>query len=180
MVGCGEGHHSTDGVRSIPLREESQREQDVSTSGGLRASFGETYEEVVEKIGDNYILEELDELVFTGENLATPTRGRLYPMLSGGTFGMEEKDVEIAPLGSFMVGALETPSVDSSKGHSIVSSVQSGDSKPFHLVRNDLSISYLFFADNLMVYAKADVHQEENIKVILEEFNLYSGHMGSC
>ncbi|XP_039057386.1 uncharacterized protein LOC120200684 [Hibiscus syriacus] len=61
-------------------------------------------------------------------------------------------------------------------GHSIRKCVEEGDWKGYSFSRQGLSINHLFFADDLMLYAKADLHHEEIIEKTLKEFGYFSGH----
>ncbi|KAE8691145.1 hypothetical protein F3Y22_tig00110893pilonHSYRG01320 [Hibiscus syriacus] len=61
-------------------------------------------------------------------------------------------------------------------GHSIRKCVEEGDWKGYYFSRQGLSISHLFFADDLMLYAKADLHHAEIIEKTLKEFGYFLGH----
>ncbi|GMI91176.1 hypothetical protein like AT3G24255 [Hibiscus trionum] len=61
-------------------------------------------------------------------------------------------------------------------GHLINHSVAQGDWSPFFFRRNGTCLSHLFFADDLILYARADVSQALIINNILSAFGNYSGH----
>ncbi|KAK8478023.1 hypothetical protein V6N11_019814 [Hibiscus sabdariffa] len=61
-------------------------------------------------------------------------------------------------------------------GHSITDAVNSGDWTPFRFARNGTALSHLFFADDLVLYAKADTEQARRIANILNLFGASSGH----
>ncbi|KAE8735096.1 hypothetical protein F3Y22_tig00000477pilonHSYRG00472 [Hibiscus syriacus] len=61
-------------------------------------------------------------------------------------------------------------------GHSIRKCVEEGDWKGFSFARQGLPISHLFFADDLMLYAKADLPHTRQIEKILNHFGHFSGH----
>ncbi|XP_039066094.1 uncharacterized protein LOC120211665 [Hibiscus syriacus] len=61
-------------------------------------------------------------------------------------------------------------------GHSIRKCVEEGDWKGYSFSRQGLSINHLFFVDDLMLYAKADLHHAEIIEKTLKEFGYFSGH----
>ncbi|KAK8556709.1 hypothetical protein V6N12_003104 [Hibiscus sabdariffa] len=61
-------------------------------------------------------------------------------------------------------------------GHSITDAVNSGDWTPFRFARNGTALSHLFFADDLVLYAKADTKQARRIANILNLFGASSGH----
>ncbi|KAK9003828.1 hypothetical protein V6N11_018724 [Hibiscus sabdariffa] len=44
------------------------------------------------------------------------------------------------------------------------------------MTRHDIPLSHLFFANDLILYAKASVDQAQVVKGILDEFGVYSGH----
>ncbi|KAK8560119.1 hypothetical protein V6N12_012922 [Hibiscus sabdariffa] len=46
----------------------------------------------------------------------------------------------------------------------------------FRLVRNGIPISYPFFADDLILYARIDMDQAHLISTILTDFGAFSGH----
>ncbi|KAA3466590.1 LINE-1 reverse transcriptase isogeny [Gossypium australe] len=60
--------------------------------------------------------------------------------------------------------------------HLIHKGVDDRTLKPISLGRNDPTISHLFFADDLFLFAKADVAQEKMIKDVLNTFGSASGH----
>ena len=47
--------------------------------------------------------------------------------------------------------------------------------KPFRLKKNGTGVSHLFFADDLILFAEADMEQETIIKVCLDDFCAASG-----
>ncbi|KAK8563440.1 hypothetical protein V6N12_035586 [Hibiscus sabdariffa] len=47
---------------------------------------------------------------------------------------------------------------------------------PLHFIRNGSLLSHLFFVDDLILYARADMGQVEAIDSILSEFGKFSGH----
>ncbi|KAL4285122.1 hypothetical protein GQ457_16G012140 [Hibiscus cannabinus] len=61
--------------------------------------------------------------------------------------------------------------------HLISHYVSSGQWKAFKLVRNGSPISHLFFVDDLILYAKADIANAEIIDSILSTFGSHSGHL---
>ncbi|KAL4297847.1 hypothetical protein GQ457_12G017420 [Hibiscus cannabinus] len=61
-------------------------------------------------------------------------------------------------------------------GHCIQQAVNNGLWEPFQLVQEGLSISHLFFADDLMLYAKETMAQAKLIDKILSDFGIYSRH----
>ncbi|KAK8515780.1 hypothetical protein V6N12_075803 [Hibiscus sabdariffa] len=61
-------------------------------------------------------------------------------------------------------------------GHRILHAVSDGSWRPFRLVRAGVPISYLFFVDDLFLYAQASPDQGCLIDHILTEFGHYSGH----
>ncbi|KAL4273826.1 hypothetical protein GQ457_13G020550 [Hibiscus cannabinus] len=61
-------------------------------------------------------------------------------------------------------------------GHAIRKAVDSGRWVPFRLARHGLPLSHLFFADDLILYAKANLDQAAVISSILTEFGYFSGH----
>ncbi|KAK8646949.1 hypothetical protein V6N13_120714 [Hibiscus sabdariffa] len=65
-------------------------------------------------------------------------------------------------------------------GHMIQDDVGSGSWAPFRFIRNGTPLSHLFFADDLILYAKVDLSQAEIINSILVEFGKFSGHRVSC
>ncbi|KAK8506764.1 hypothetical protein V6N12_002208 [Hibiscus sabdariffa] len=48
--------------------------------------------------------------------------------------------------------------------------------KSFHFIRHGFSLSHMFFADYLILYAKADMNQALNIQDILNVFGVSLGH----
>ncbi|KAK8499750.1 hypothetical protein V6N12_073015 [Hibiscus sabdariffa] len=54
--------------------------------------------------------------------------------------------------------------------------MEDGSWHPFRLIRGGLPISHLFFADDLILYAKATVDQAVLISTIRDEFGYFSGH----
>ncbi|KAK8997114.1 hypothetical protein V6N11_020600 [Hibiscus sabdariffa] len=65
-------------------------------------------------------------------------------------------------------------------GYMIHNAVDNGSWAPFQFIRNGTPLSYLFFADDLILYAKGDLNQTEVIESILTEFGSYSGHQVNC
>ncbi|KAK9033804.1 hypothetical protein V6N11_049988 [Hibiscus sabdariffa] len=61
-------------------------------------------------------------------------------------------------------------------GHAIRWAMDSGHWIPFRLARHGLPLSHLFFVDDLILYAKADLDQANVISSILTEFGHFSGH----
>ncbi|GMI82239.1 hypothetical protein HRI_001893200 [Hibiscus trionum] len=61
-------------------------------------------------------------------------------------------------------------------GHLINAAISSGEWKPFRFVRNGIPVSHLFFADDLILYAKALHNQASTIQQVLSTFGLHSGH----
>ncbi|GMI99700.1 hypothetical protein HRI_003639300 [Hibiscus trionum] len=61
-------------------------------------------------------------------------------------------------------------------GQAIRQSVDSGAWKPFRMARSGIPLSHLFFADDLILYAKADISQAQVISDVLKEFEKCSGH----
>ncbi|GMI83605.1 hypothetical protein HRI_002029800 [Hibiscus trionum] len=61
-------------------------------------------------------------------------------------------------------------------GHMINASVSSDEWQPFRFVRNGIPVSHLFFADDLILYAKAVQGQAVLIQHVLSIFGMYSGH----
>ncbi|KAK8998834.1 hypothetical protein V6N11_070018 [Hibiscus sabdariffa] len=55
-------------------------------------------------------------------------------------------------------------------GHMIQNAVDNGLWLPFRFIRNGTPLSHLFFADDLILYAKADLSQAEAIANILSDF----------
>ncbi|KAK8513884.1 hypothetical protein V6N12_037252 [Hibiscus sabdariffa] len=47
---------------------------------------------------------------------------------------------------------------------------------PFRFIRNGTPLSHLFFADDLILYARADLDQADVLESILSEFGRFSGH----
>ncbi|KAG6393957.1 hypothetical protein SASPL_144533 [Salvia splendens] len=54
--------------------------------------------------------------------------------------------------------------------HEIAKSVEARDWKPFKICKNDPLLSHLFFADDLLLFGKADVVTDENIAHVMDEF----------
>ncbi|KAE8674618.1 hypothetical protein F3Y22_tig00111743pilonHSYRG00079 [Hibiscus syriacus] len=61
-------------------------------------------------------------------------------------------------------------------GHSIRKCVEEGDWKRFSFARQGLPINHLFFANDLMLYAKADLPHARQIEKILNQLGYFSGH----
>ncbi|KAK8495557.1 hypothetical protein V6N11_008784 [Hibiscus sabdariffa] len=61
-------------------------------------------------------------------------------------------------------------------GHRIRELASSGVWKAFSLARNGTPLSHLFFADDLIIYARLDLSQARLIAATLEEFSSYSDH----
>ena len=61
-------------------------------------------------------------------------------------------------------------------GHSIIKAVNEEAWEPIRLVRNGIPISHLFFADDLVLFCKADVKSSAAVKSVLDDYSLYSGH----
>ncbi|GMI76197.1 hypothetical protein HRI_001289000 [Hibiscus trionum] len=61
-------------------------------------------------------------------------------------------------------------------GHLISASVQQGCWHPYRFTRNDSPLSHLFFANGLILYARADIQQAQIINEILTYFGAHSGH----
>ncbi|GMI77033.1 hypothetical protein like AT3G24255 [Hibiscus trionum] len=61
-------------------------------------------------------------------------------------------------------------------GHLISAYVQHGRCHPFCFARNGSPLSHLFFADDLILYARADIQQAQIINEILSYFGAHSGH----
>ncbi|GMI70748.1 hypothetical protein HRI_000744100 [Hibiscus trionum] len=61
-------------------------------------------------------------------------------------------------------------------GHSIPHSIDSRNWSPFKLARHGSPISHLFFANDLILYARADVNNAINVERILNCFGKFSGH----
>ncbi|GMJ03912.1 hypothetical protein HRI_004060400 [Hibiscus trionum] len=66
-------------------------------------------------------------------------------------------------------------------GHLISNSVSQGSWIPLRFIRHGNPLSHLFFADDLILYARADISQAKNIRHILHVFGASSGHqVSSC
>ncbi|KAK9028537.1 hypothetical protein V6N11_025693 [Hibiscus sabdariffa] len=65
-------------------------------------------------------------------------------------------------------------------GHMIHNAVDIGLWLPFRFIRNGTPLSHLFFTDDLILYAKADLSQAEAIANILSDFGKFSEHRVSC
>ncbi|KAE8686417.1 hypothetical protein F3Y22_tig00111064pilonHSYRG00028 [Hibiscus syriacus] len=61
-------------------------------------------------------------------------------------------------------------------GHSIMYAVDSGAWTPFRFARQGTPLSHLFFVDDLILYAHANLDNTATINSVLIEFGLYSGH----
>lgn len=61
-------------------------------------------------------------------------------------------------------------------GQSINSSISSGIWSPIRLSRSSLSLSHLFFTDDLVIFGKADEHQATLIKDMLDTICGFFGH----
>ncbi|GMI71278.1 hypothetical protein HRI_000797100 [Hibiscus trionum] len=61
-------------------------------------------------------------------------------------------------------------------GHLINGSVSSREWQPFRFIRNGIPVSHLFFADDIILYAKAKQGQTEVIQNVLTTFAMFSGH----
>ncbi|KAH1091495.1 hypothetical protein J1N35_018752 [Gossypium stocksii] len=61
-------------------------------------------------------------------------------------------------------------------GQAIHSAISEGQWKPIHLSQFGPPISYLFFADDLVIFSKADMIHSRLIKDILGRFCDFSGH----
>ncbi|GMJ14254.1 hypothetical protein HRI_005094600 [Hibiscus trionum] len=61
-------------------------------------------------------------------------------------------------------------------GHLIDTAVADGSWTPFRFIRNGTPLSHLFFADDLIFYAKADMANAQVIDKILTDFGASSGH----
>lgn len=59
--------------------------------------------------------------------------------------------------------------------HGIAKSVEAGDWKPFKICKNGPLLSHLFFADDLLLFGRADLVTAENIAHVLDEFCTSSG-----
>ncbi|GMI77927.1 hypothetical protein HRI_001462000 [Hibiscus trionum] len=61
-------------------------------------------------------------------------------------------------------------------GHAIRNVVDVGSWIPLLMARSGLPLSHLLFADDLILYAKADLTRDQNVSSILSEFGKHSGH----
>ncbi|KAK5784656.1 hypothetical protein PVK06_039182 [Gossypium arboreum] len=61
-------------------------------------------------------------------------------------------------------------------GHSIKSTIGSGNWTPIRLARNAPPLSHLFFADDLILFGQAYEYQARVVKRVLDEFYEISGH----
>lgn len=61
-------------------------------------------------------------------------------------------------------------------GHLIHSSINSSNWVPIFLSRLGPTLSHLFFADDLVIFGKADLEQAKLIKAILDKFCAFFGH----
>ncbi|KAK5772899.1 hypothetical protein PVK06_049201 [Gossypium arboreum] len=61
-------------------------------------------------------------------------------------------------------------------GHSIQPAISEGKWNPIRLSRNGPAISHLFFADDLVIFSKADLRHGEVLKSILDDFCSLPGH----
>ncbi|KAG6421923.1 hypothetical protein SASPL_118483 [Salvia splendens] len=60
--------------------------------------------------------------------------------------------------------------------HTINKAVDEGRWKPLRLSRDRSPISHLFFADDLVLFSRADCSNAKAIKELLDQFSQYSGH----
>ena len=60
-------------------------------------------------------------------------------------------------------------------GHLIQTAVNDKDWQPFQISKKGIAISHLFFADDLILFAKADMEQAGVVKAILDDFCEVSG-----
>lgn len=61
-------------------------------------------------------------------------------------------------------------------GHLISSEISIGRWHPIQLFRSEPSLSHFFFADDLVIFCKAEMNQAIVLKEILNQFCTFFGH----